>query len=368
MWQIEIKLILTLIAALLGGLTALRLKIPAGAVIGSMFTVAIFNIITGDAFLPQNVRVATQIVAGAFIGLGIKRRDLLGLKLILKPAIILALGMISLNLIIGYIMHKITGIDLITSLFACAPGGLVDMSLISQDMGADTSKVAILQLIRVMSVLMLMPAILKFMCSRFEATEKEDEISKRETAEDVLSEVSKGKIDTKHEYTTKERCINLTLTMICAFLFGGIGYLTRIPAGTMIFSMVSVGILGIYSNKSYMPMNIKRFTQICAGAIIGERMTLADIIGLKAVMFPAIILLIGIIIVNLSLGILISRISKVDLKTSLFASAPGGVSDMALIAGDFGGDAPKVAVLQLVRLVSIICFFPAIIKYIAALL
>jgi uncharacterized protein len=333
-----------------------------------MFTVAIFNILTGDAFLPQNVRVATQIVAGAFIGLGIKRRDLLGLKVIIKPAIVLALGMISLNLLIGFAMHKITGIDLITSLFACAPGGLVDMSLISQDMGADTSKVAILQLIRVMSVLMLMPAILKFMCSRFEATKKMDEVSKGETVNNMLSEASKVQPETTQKYSTKEKSINLTLTMICAFLFGGIGYLTKVPAGTMIFSMVSVGILGIYTSRSYMPMNIKRFTQICAGAIIGERMTLADFIGLKAVMFPAIILLIGIIIVNLSLGLLISRISKVDLKTSLFASAPGGVSDMALIAGDFGGDAPKVAVLQLVRLVSIICFFPAIIKYLTALL
>jgi uncharacterized protein len=333
-----------------------------------MFIVAVFNILTGDAFLPQNVRVATQIVAGAFIGLGIKRRDLLGLKVIIKPAIVLALGMISLNLLIGFAMHKITGIDLITSLFACAPGGLVDMSLISQDMGADTSKVAILQLIRVMSVLMLMPAILKFMCSRFEANEKNNKVSKGETVNNMLGEASKTQPGTAQKYSTKEKSINLTLTMICAFLFGGIGYLTKIPAGTMIFSMVSVGILGIYTSRSYMPMNIKRFTQICAGAIIGERMTLADFIGLKAVMFPAIILLIGIIIVNLSLGLLISRISKVDLKTSLFASAPGGVSDMALIAGDFGGDAPKVAVLQLVRLVSIICFFPAIIKYLTALL
>jgi uncharacterized membrane protein AbrB (regulator of aidB expression) len=44
------------------------------------------------------------------------------------------------------------------------------------------------------------------------------------------------------------------------------------------------------------------------------------------------------------------------------------MSDMTLIADELGADTPKVAVLQLVRVISVIALFPIIIKYISELL
>jgi uncharacterized membrane protein AbrB (regulator of aidB expression) len=55
------------------------------------------------------------------------------------------------------------------------------------------------------------------------------------------------------------------------------------------------------------------------------------------------------------------------IKPAFLASAPGGVSDMALIAKDLGGDSPKVAILQLARYVCVIAFFSALIKFISSL-
>jgi membrane AbrB-like protein len=154
--------------------------------------------------------------------------------------------------------------------------------------------------------------------------------------------------------------------MIVALVAGFIGYLLKVPAGALTLSMAAVGALNIYSGRGYMPLNIRKATQICAGALIGERMTFSDIIALQNVIFPAFILLVGIILVNLILGFLISKISRLDVVTSLLASAPGGLSDMALIAKDLGGDAPKVAILQLVRYICVIAIFPILIKYICS--
>lgn len=345
------KLIITLLIGFSGGLTALRFKVPAGAMIGSMLSVALYNIITGNAFLPQDVRVITQIAAGAFIGSGIRKKDVLDLKSMIKPAVLMVSFMIILDLLMGYVMYKTTAINLVTCLFACAPGGIVDMSLISNDLGADSSKVAILQLVRLISVMLLFPIIMKCIAERYDTPKKYDD-------NNCVS------MPTNNHISQKEKYINLMITISVALVAGFIGYISKIPAGAMTFAMVAVGSLNVIFNRGYMPINMRRATQVFAGVLIGERMMYSDLIALKSVLIPAFILLIGIIAVNLCIGFLISRVSGLELITSLLASAPGGVSDMAIIAKDLGGDAPKVAILQLARYVCVIAIFPIIIKYI----
>ncbi|WP_286905561.1 AbrB family transcriptional regulator [Clostridium sp. UBA1652] len=345
------NLLLTLLVAIVGGTIALKLKVPAGAMIGAMISVAIFNIVLGKAYFPVNAKIVTQIAAGAFVGAGITYRDIISLKSIIKPAVIITLGMISINLIMGYLMHKLTGIDLVTSLFACAPGGIVDMSIISSDLGADTSKVAILQLVRLMGVMLILPSLLKLICNKLGVCIVKD----------------KTKVE-KEENMNNSNIQNLFMTLAVGGIFGTIGYLLKIPAGAMTFSMISVGVFNILSSRGYMPLTLRRITQMCAGALIGERMTFNDLTGMGDILFPALMILVGIIVTNLALGFLISRNSNLEITTALFSSAPGGMSDMTLIADELGADTPKVAVLQLVRVISVIALFPIIIKYISELL
>lgn len=362
-----VKLVITLIVGLMGGLTALRLKVPAGAMIGAMLSVAIFNIITGSAFLPQNVKIVTQMAAGAFIGAGIQYKDVYGLKYMIKPAILMVSAMIILDLFMGYMMYKMTEIDLITSLFACAPGGIVDMSLISSDMGADASKVAILQMVRLMSVMILFPPMMKCLSSGFGNKNKLPKNQNTKIKDTLSDKDSKSVKNIKQSNSMAEKFINLGITMIVAAAAGLLGYKLNIPAGALTFSMFAVGTLNVLFKRGYMPINLRRLTQVLAGVLIGEKMTYESLMALKGVIIPAFILLAGIIIVNLCIGLFISKVSNLELVTSLFASAPGGVADMALIAGDLGADTPKVAILQLARYVCVIALFPIIIKYMCSI-
>jgi membrane AbrB-like protein len=358
-------LFLTIIVGFLGGYIAFKLKVPAGPMVGALIATAFFNIMTGRAFLPQDVKIVTQIAAGAFIGAGVSRKDVLDLRYVIKPAAIMVLSMIVLNLLMGYIMHKVSGIDLITCLFASAPAGIVDMSLISSDLGADTSKVAILHMVRLLFVLSIFPFIVKYIHSKLSLTSVQQ--MEKEEAVSAVSDI-KVKKSGKSKKSSKEKAINLTFTLAAALIAGMLGYLLKIPAGAMTFAMVAAGILNIFTERGYMPLNLRRATQVFAGILIGERMTYADLIALKSVIIPACVLIIGIILVNLLIGYIVSKSGGIELVTSLLASAPGGVSDMALIARDLGGDAPKVAVMQLSRYVCIVAFFPIIIKYVSLLL
>lgn len=357
-------LIITLIIGMTGGLIALKLKVPAGAMVGSMVSVALYNILTGDAYFPQDLRVVTQIATGAFIGAGITKKDILDLKLMIKPAVMMVTSMIILDVFLGYIMFKVTDVDLVTSLFACAPGGLVDMSLVSTDLGADSSKVALLQMIRLMSVLIIIPPIIRYISVHFIKSKKTD----GKGLEDSLNlEPVRNSKTIYNEYLGRDKYINLGITILAASAAGLIGYKLNIPAGAMTVSMVAVGALNVASNRGYMPLNIRRVTQVFAGALIGQRMGFGDLVALGGIIVPVIILIAGIIVVNFCIGLFISKAAKLELVTSLLSSAPGGMSDMALIAKDLGGDAPKVAVLQLARYICIVGFYPIIIKLISSL-
>ncbi|WP_097027374.1 AbrB family transcriptional regulator [Clostridium peptidivorans] len=203
-----LELVITIIVGLIGGITALKLNVPAGTMIGSMVITAVFNVITGKAFMPQDVKIITQIATGAFIGAGIKLKDVIGLKKMIKPVMIMVPSMITLDILIGLIMYKTTDLDLITSLFACAPGGIVDMSLISSDLGADSSKVALLQMIRLSTVLIIFPSMIKLISSR--------SIIKKDFDQNEADEMNDDE-NIKAIQSKKEKYKNLGITSIIAF-------------------------------------------------------------------------------------------------------------------------------------------------------
>ena len=54
-------------------------------------------------------------------------------------------GMLCLNLIMGFVIHKVTDLDWITSFMCAVPGGMSDTPIIAADMGGNGGKVAVMQ-------------------------------------------------------------------------------------------------------------------------------------------------------------------------------------------------------------------------------
>lgn len=154
------RIIITLATAGIGGFIGLKLKIPAGALIGSMIAVAVFNILVGKGEIPINFKIVAQIVVGGMIGLNYTMDTVKEMKSLIVPAVILVVGLFLYSVILGYIIHRVSGLDLVTALFSSAPGGLADMTIISEAYGAVTPKVAALHLVRLVTVITLLPLII----------------------------------------------------------------------------------------------------------------------------------------------------------------------------------------------------------------
>lgn len=61
-------MLITCIIALIGAWIGKKLRIPSGIMIGAIIAVSIVNICFGIAPVPYTMKMATQIVAGAFVG------------------------------------------------------------------------------------------------------------------------------------------------------------------------------------------------------------------------------------------------------------------------------------------------------------
>jgi len=157
------KILYTLLIAGAGGYVGIKLKIPAGALIGAMVFVAIYNIYTGQGNIPKNFKLAAQIVVGGMIGLNFTIDAISGLKKLIVPALILVIGLTLFSICLGFIISRLTGLDLVTALFSSSPGGLTDMTLISEAYGAEVHKVVLLHLIRLITVITVLPLVIRLL-------------------------------------------------------------------------------------------------------------------------------------------------------------------------------------------------------------
>ncbi len=343
------QILITLAIGIASGCIAIRLKVPAGGMLGALFAVAIFNIFTDEAFLPTQAKVFTQTISGLFIGCKISRSELRSLKVLIKPAMLNMTFIILACLGMGISLYFLSDYSIATCAFATAPGSMTDMSIISVDMGADTSVVSVLQLVRLVTILGLFPTLFGAIIRRVES--KHPEAVTHNNAR-----------QTSNAETPKHSRKNIFLTILVATAGGILGSIVGIPAGPLMFSMLFVGLQNVTTHTAYMPIHMKRFAQICAGVLIGESITMDAVVNLKYAMIPAFIMIFCLMAIVLLLSYILYKTSDIDFVTALFSCAPGGASDLALIAGDFGASTPKVSIIQTLRVVCVVVIYPIAIK------
>jgi len=336
-----INLILTLIIAILGGYLASKKKIPAAYMLGALFLVAIFNIFFNKAFLPNYFKFITQVATGTFIGSKFHSEDVKMLKKVIVPGMTMVVLMIAFSFVLSYLMSTFLGIDNLTSFFATAPGGIIDISLIAYDFKANTSQVALLQLIRLISVISFVPFFTK-KCYKRNTKEK---IS---FEQEIKSEIKEEK--------------SFLFTVIVGIIGGIVGYFSHLPAGTMSCSMALVAYFNVKTHKAYMPLTLRKIIQSFGGALIGAKVTLSDVIALKDLILPIILIIIGFCLMNVLVGFFLYKTTKFSLSTALLSASPGGMSDISLMAEDLGANGPQVASMQFLRAIFIVGVYPIIIK------
>lgn len=351
------NLIFTVITAAAGSYFFYKIKVPAGALIGAIVFSSIFNILTGAGTFPGSSKIIVQAIAGAFIGARVTKRDITELRATLFGGILMLVCMLFYNILVGYILAFATTLDRPTALVSAMPAGLSDTAVIASDLGADVTQSTLLATFRTLFSLIVLPQAAHAVCEYGERNnnmpEGKDTVSISEMAAAPSPE---------HILSGNRNVKNIIITLLLAQAAGFLGKRLGIPAGAMTFSIIAVACLNVKYSRACLPRSLKYIAQCVTGILVGSRITMSDVYNLRYIFLPALLLLISAAICNYICAFLLYKAAKLDRSTSLFGSIPAGVSDMALIAADMGGNAPKVSVLQLVRYIGIFTIMPTLIK------
>lgn len=347
-----VRLLITLMAAFAVGAVFRRIGIPGGMMLGGIIGAAALNILTAHAYAPSWIRFIAQSIAGGFLGSSLKRSDIKKMPRLIGPLLIVIAGMSLSNILIGYLVTRISPLDNVTALASGIAGGINDTPLIAADLGADAGKVAVLQFVRLLTGIGLFPLLIR-------SIEKPapDKTEERETAGESPAPV-------------KPAGINIFFTLAVALLGGIFGKWIGIPAGTLLFSTISSAALQLGTGKAHMIPSMKQLAQLFTGAYIGCLMEQSDLLELKYLVLPA-LALVAVFLLNCFVSsYLIRRVSRFSRKESMLATTPAGASEIALISSDMNvelTEATDIMLLHIIRVIAAVSIMPQVIPYIAKL-
>ncbi len=156
----------TIAIGLIGGIVGRLLKIPAGVMLVPMFSGAILHgagLVTIE--LPPWLLAISYVFLGWNIGMGFTR-DILAHAVRVLPQIVFAI--LTLMLICGglaFVLVRLVGIDPLTAYLATSPGGMDSAAIIGASTKVDLSFVMALQTVRFMVVILVGPAVSRFVAT-----------------------------------------------------------------------------------------------------------------------------------------------------------------------------------------------------------
>lgn len=257
-------------------------------------------------------------------------------------------------MVMGFIIWVVSPMDLLTSMLCALPGGISDTPLIAMDMGADAAKVALMQFVRMVFGIGVLPSLIVWF-----DTLMEKDPEKRKTTEKAAVQKRKA---------AEGSALRLIMTLAISAVGGIAGKLAGIPAGTLVVSLLVVLIFKLTINKAYLPTWCRRVAQVLSGCVIGCRMKYEDVLELRYLFVPALLLLAGYVLNCIVVGIILSRKFGFSRREGMLSVSPAGATEMALIAADLGVDSPDLVVLQIGRLVGVLTVFTQVISLIVNLI
>lgn len=150
----------TVAAALLGAWAGMRLRLPAGALIGPLLLGALASVAAPFQGLtpPEVLRETAFIVIGLQVGLRMDRATVRRAGRLLPPIVA-----VTLALLLGWALTQVTHINLLTTYLATTPGGINAVMVVAFASGANTTLVFAVQTLRLFLMVLIAPPLVRWL-------------------------------------------------------------------------------------------------------------------------------------------------------------------------------------------------------------
>ncbi len=294
-------------------------------------------------YSPQPNRTARQVgmmLVGITIGASNGHANLANITADVPVFVFLTLFLMLCGGFIGYIYSRLSKTNLLTSMLATVPGGVGVMSAIAADYNKNVPLVALVQALRVTTVVFLIPLIARV-------------TSHTSTKQPISS--------TNEPYSLKLLLLVLVISTLAVY----ITQLLKIPAAPF-FASLLVGItfnpilnwlpLGgdIYFTP---PILIKLLGQMLLGITIGEYWGEKPTFQKRTIGY-ALISVAMTLAAGVAATLLAMQLTSWDWLTCLLVTAPGGAAEIILVALTLDHNVEIVTAGHVVRLIAINSFLP----------
>ncbi|MBS4196721.1 AbrB family transcriptional regulator [Lederbergia citri] len=344
------QIIITLIAAIIGGVLFSILHIPVPWLLGPMITVLIgTNVMKLHFAWPRSIRNTGMIIVGYTIGLSMTPSALHEMVLQLPYMFMMTVFLLLFCAGIAFVVSKLSDSDYRTLLLASIPGGLSQIIMLAEETkGINLAIVTITQVTRLIIIIIVMPLLVlipMFADSGHAATNS------------VIPALSTASWN--HLFP------NIFLFAVICILFALLGAKIRFPTAYLIGPAIGTAILQAYVlNGPQLPPTVINAAQLMLGTYVGL-MLKPNQISNKIKTFS---LAIGsgfmLVFGAIGLSMLLTKLQSISNATALLSLAPGGMDQMGIIAHAINADLSFVSGYQLFRTFFIFFAIPPLIRLI----
>jgi membrane AbrB-like protein len=338
-----LPILTTGLVAIPGGFIFEFLRIPLPWMLGPLTITLLYNAFGGKrARWPIQLRNVGLIVIGYSMGrtVTVKTAELILANLPAMAAVTLFTVLFCAGM--GYVTHRKTGISLASGILGSMPGGLGQMVLLGEEIAdADVTVVTFMQMSRVLTVVFIVPFIATY----------------------GMAHLPGGPI-----VPTGGTFAYSLATVLPALLIAPLGaWLAsrlKLPIPFLlgpIFATAAAVLFG--SPAPPVPRPLMHTAQLFFGTYMGIIITLESLRKLGKVFPYAIGGAVALVAFTYLLGFGLTLITPADLLTTFLSTAPGGLTEMGIVALSLNADVTFVLAYHLFRLFSILLVVPPLLRW-----
>jgi len=321
---------------------ALGLPSPAlfGALLAGLVRALAFR---GRVTVPGVAATAGQAVLGVSMGSLIDLETLRTVAGNWLPVLAATVATLALSLGAGLLMRLRPGISPVTGAFSMIAGGASGIIAMARDLGADARMVAVLQYLRVLLIVVLMPLVATLAYG---------------------AEIGDGgpaaAVDDGPGWPA-----GLLLTVGCSVVGLVVGRLVRLPVAALLgplLAAAAVDLTGI-GRGAAVPDLVQSAAFLVIGLQVGISFTRESLRTIGRALPLALAVILGLIVVSAGLGAALSAATGVSALDGYLATTPGGLYAVLATASDIGADVTFVLAVQVLRLFVMLLSAPLVARW-----
>lgn len=151
-----------LVLGFIGGVCGYKLKLPAGALVGSMlFVIAAKIIMKSEWAPPRHFGFGVQVLLGVLVGTTFQLSLLQTFHKLIIPIVISSVVLVGAGLLTAIVFHKTGLLDIHTGYVGTSPGAMSVMVVLAMESQISAAVVTCFHLFRVIFVIVTAPFLMK---------------------------------------------------------------------------------------------------------------------------------------------------------------------------------------------------------------